>query len=92
MTNLATAGQEVRWETATIRHRRLPGLFDYAYKLEAVVHDRQQPYVVAASPALRRGDERAARMALERQLEREGWRPAGRDADGHRRFQRPVCR
>ena len=89
---LTEAGRETRWETATIRHRRLPGLFDYAYKLEAVVHDRHRPYDVAESPTLRRGDERAARAALERQLEREGWQPAGRDATGHRRFQRPLRR
>jgi hypothetical protein len=38
------AGRDTRWETAVVRHRRLPGLFDAAYRLEAVAHGPRGTY------------------------------------------------
>jgi hypothetical protein len=75
-----------------VQHRSLPGLFDSAYRLEAVVHGLNGTYIAASSGTVRPGQEGAARQAVERELRRSGWQPAGRDGAGRRRFQRPARR
>jgi hypothetical protein len=75
-----------------VQHRRLAGLFDAAYRLEAVVHGPRGAYVAASSGMVRPGQEHAAREAIERELRRDGWQSAGRDGAGRRRFQRPARR
>lgn len=81
-----------RPETCVIHHRRLPGLLDFPYRLEAIVHGPRGTRVIASSPPIRKGQDRAARAVLEQWLRRNGWKAAGVDAAGRRRFQRPVER
>ncbi len=87
----ARATRPSRPETCVIHHRRLPGLLDFPYRLEAVVHGPRGTRVIASSPPIRTGQDRAARAVLEQWLRRNGWTPAGADAAGRRRFQRPIA-